>query len=70
MSSKRALRRRRCSKKKRFDSQAEAHCALERTLHYNQTVGLRSLTPDNDDLETYHCPSCGGWHLGHYTKPQ
>lgn len=46
----------RCKGKRRHASLAEAIINLKRQP-------LKCLSP-------YHCPTCGGWHLGHRKKPK
>lgn len=56
MSSKRALRRKQCDGKARHAEQAGARIALRR---------LREMHGHTGQLSPYHCPHCGGWHVGH-----
>lgn len=56
MSSKRAIRRRQCSGKHRYESRDSALGGM-RALRKNKGV--------TDMLSAYHCTFCGGWHFGH-----
>jgi hypothetical protein len=54
MASKRRLRRKRCEKKKRYDTQEHAN---------NDAVALMRRV--NHRLSVYKCQFCKGWHVGH-----
>lgn len=54
MASKRAIRRRECGHKKRYENQ---------TLAVKQLINLKRK--DNDRMRSYRCRFCGGWHVGH-----
>lgn len=56
MSSKRAIRRKSCKGKQRYQSAAEAGRAIV-ALHHDR--GYQGM------LTSYHCPFCGGFHFGH-----
>lgn len=56
MSSKRAIRRKQCKSKTRYDTQGQAQRALN---------GLRRNTGDSSVMTAYHCRWCGGFHFGH-----
>ncbi len=59
MSSKRRLRRRQCTHKRRFDNQPQAERMLGR---------LASIGRLRPGLHVYHCPFCRGYHLGRADK--
>ena len=56
MASKRALKRRHCSRKTRFSNQTEAVKSL---------IKYKKNTVDYMGMRTYKCRFCKGWHLGH-----
>lgn len=56
MASKRAIRRRACTGKHRYNSAAEAGRAIVLLNHARGYQGT---------LTTYHCKFCGGFHFGH-----
>lgn len=56
MSSKRALRRRQCKGKVRYDSQMAAQAAIGRLRRNTGAMGWYSA---------YRCRWCGGFHFGH-----
>lgn len=58
MASKRRLRRKACGHKVRHPDKAGAHGALRRIKRKKGVVAT-------EGLGVYHCPYCGGWHLGH-----
>lgn len=60
MSSKRAIRRRSCSRKHRHADQASAWAALR---------ALQRAKGDQGRLQPYSCRFCGGWHFGHTGAP-
>lgn len=58
MASLRAVRRRVCGRKRRFDREADAALSARR---------LRRATT-GEWIGTYRCSFCGGWHVGHKPK--
>ncbi len=56
MSSKRAIRRKACKSKTRYDSEAAARGAIGSLLRG---------TGCTDFLTVYRCQFCGGFHFGH-----
>lgn len=56
MSSKRALRRRQCTGKQRFDSEADAIRAIRSLVRTQGHSG---------HISPYRCRFCGGFHFGH-----
>lgn len=56
MSSKRAIRRKQCKGKQRFETQRAAQSAIG---------GLRTRTGSREPLTAYKCAWCGGYHFGH-----
>lgn len=60
MASKRRIRRRQCSGKRRFASHDEANAAMQRLI--------RSGKKDGGWLHIYGCKFCKGWHFGHTSK--
>lgn len=59
VSSKRALRRKACSGKRRYGTEEEARAGI---------AGLRRKEPATGWLTTYKCRFCGGFHFGHPTR--
>jgi hypothetical protein len=59
MASKRRLRRKSCGSKRRFNTYQEAASAM---------VRMKIRTKTRDDLHTYACKFCGGYHFGHTTQ--
>lgn len=57
VASKRAQRRKACAGKVRHAEEGHAYAALRRMRHAHQA--------DNSHHSAYHCPHCGGWHIGH-----
>ncbi len=60
MSSKRALRRKQCERKTRFETKDEALASARHT----RAVSGRG------PVAAYRCRFCGGWHVGHLNKNQ
>ena len=58
MSSKRRIRRNQCGRKVRHSDEAQARRAIWRL---KQAYGDAPLAYMN----TYRCPHCGAWHIGH-----
>lgn len=56
MSSKRAIRRKKCKGKQRFDSEIAARTAI---------AGLTRRKGWQGHLSPYRCSFCGGFHFGH-----
>jgi hypothetical protein len=59
MSSKRALRRRECGRKRSYPT---LHRALEAVAKYAQLYG--------EELGPYLCTLCNTWHIGHHQYPE
>jgi hypothetical protein len=57
MSSKRGMRRRRCTGKRRYET--AAHAAFDAAALSRQ---------QREHLEPYRCPHCGGIHVGHVPR--
>lgn len=55
MSSKRRVRRRRCSQKRRYESAPAAAASLRKLLQIGRV---------HEGSECYHCKFCNGWHIG------
>lgn len=53
MSSKRRIRRKQCTRKKRYDYMAEAVWVA------------KQLRAKGHKVRAYRCTFCGGWHVGH-----
>lgn len=60
MSSKRAIRRRACSRKIRHETEAAARG------HIGQ---LHKRKGWQGHMNAYRCSFCGGWHVGHGGRP-
>jgi hypothetical protein len=58
VSSKRAHRRKACTRKVRHPNQPAAHAAAKRAAGRGHRVNA------------YPCPHCAGWHIGHPTRAQ
>ena len=56
MASKRAQRRKECSRKRRFETHHDAAAALRR---------LKGRHQRSDRMSVYRCRWCGGYHFGH-----
>jgi hypothetical protein len=60
MASKRRIRdkerKKKCGKKKAFDSELEANNAM---------YGFKNKVAKQDWFVSYHCKFCGKWHYGH-----
>lgn len=56
MASKRAVRRKQCDGKVRHPTQAVAANARRALIKAKGWTGT---------INTYRCPFCGGWHIGH-----
>lgn len=66
MSSKRNLRARRCTHKKRFSTQAEALAAIQGMRRAGK---LRSPGGDGGSAtQIYRCSFCGHFHFGHSSQ--
>lgn len=60
MSSKRAIRRKACKGKQRFESLGDAWTALRAVLR-----GDRKRGKAPEAMNAYRCKFCGGFHFGH-----
>lgn len=60
MSSKRRIRRKSCTGKRRFADVASARAAI--------AALIRNKGPQGGWLQPYHCPFCRGVHFGHAPK--
>lgn len=58
MSSKRRIRRKKCTGKKRYAAKEEAYAALW-AIKQSDNYQYRHL-------QAYKCPFCKGWHLGNW----
>lgn len=56
MASKRRLRRKRCERKVRHETQA---IAIAEAMRLRRRHGL------SERISAYGCQYCGGWHVGH-----
>ena len=56
MASKRAVHRKQCGNKVRHPTQTEAAGARRALIKQKGWTGT---------INTYRCPFCGGWHIGH-----
>ena len=54
MSSKRRIRRKQCTSKKRYPTQTDA---------VGEMIGIKKRT--GEKLHSYKCKFCNGWHIGH-----
>jgi len=63
VSSKRHLRRKQCSSKRRFGSQEEAHREVMRLVH-----SARFARKGGAFVRTYRCKHCAFWHFGHSSQ--
>jgi hypothetical protein len=59
VSSKRAVRRKRCGRKVRHSEAAARETA--RAINASE----RTVGPQLRRVEPYRCPHCGQWHVGH-----
>lgn len=57
MASKRRIRNRACSRKKRHDTATAAKKEMNRLVRFRRI--------DDGVLHVYRCPWCSGWHVGH-----
>jgi hypothetical protein len=58
------LRKKSCTRKKRYSSKAEAE---EQRMRYHGKE-IHPLLPDMTVYGVYECQFCGGWHVGHRRK--
>lgn len=64
MSSRRHQRRRECERKKRYPDANAAQRAAYGVARWNSQRMMFASAADMN-MHAYHCPHCGGWHIGH-----
>lgn len=60
MASKRRLRRKMCTRKKRYTTQQEGWNQIWHIRQEKKRAGI----PGGQQLHVYKCDFCGGWHIG------